>query len=95
MSNQEPSHTAGIEGGTNQTTILQRMFRKNNTILDTELDAVPMDRAAGICAPGKTQWSAGIKIKLAPPPHTALSEKAKKEKMKRSIPDNSMTKSKS
>jgi len=35
-----------------------------------------MESEAGICAPGSDSPKSGIKIKLAPPPHKALREKA-------------------
>ena len=52
-----------------------------------ELDAVPIDNAAGTCAPGNNQARTGISIKLAPPPQKALNAKASTAQTDNIIPD--------
>jgi hypothetical protein len=46
------------------------------------LVVVPIESAAGTVAPGNTMPKTGIRTKPAPPPATALTEKARKATIK-------------
>ncbi|HQG38026.1 MAG TPA: hypothetical protein PLK15_02760, partial [Chitinophagales bacterium] len=70
------NNTAGIEKGTNQKNIFQLMYFRNTTILDAELVNVPMVSAKGTTDACSSTLSSGNNIKLAPPPHIALIQKA-------------------
>lgn len=76
LSSHAPSHTAGSAGGTNLITIFQSICDLNTTIRDNELDAVPIESAAGTWAAGIIDFRMGINSNPAPPPQTAETENA-------------------
>lgn len=65
-----------MENGTNQANIFQLICFLNMLILETELEKVPKVRAKGTWEAGRKIFNIGIRIKLAPPPHIALIQKA-------------------
>lgn len=65
-----------MENGTNQKKIFQFMDPLNTAILEAELENVPMVNENGTTEEGRIKFNAGIRIKLAPPPQIALSQKA-------------------
>ena len=74
--NQAPKRTAGIEKGTNHKKIFQLIDFLNTAILDAELVNVPIVKANGTTDEGKSKFSIGMSIKLAPPPQIALIQNA-------------------
>lgn len=72
-----PKKTAGIENGTNQKKMLHFICFLNTTIREAELENVPTVNEKGTSEVGSRILRIGTKIKLAPPPHIALIQKAK------------------
>jgi hypothetical protein len=72
-----PNTTAGIENGTNQKNIFQLICFLKTAILDTELVKVPIVNENGTTELGNNKLNIGIRMRLAPPPQMALSQKAK------------------
>jgi len=71
-----PRITDGTAAGTNQRTISQRIFLKKSHTRESDEKVVPIERAAGSLEAGRYNPITGISRRPAPPPQTALNEKA-------------------